>query len=193
MLKLIVLASGNGSTLQAIIDAINAGIIDCSIERIITDRECFAIQRAKDNNINSSVFDRKILQQDLSAQIAKQVELDQPDLIILAGFLSILDNTFVNNWTKKIINIHPSLLPKYGGQGMWGIKVHQQVIANKELESGCTIHYVDAGIDTGEIILQKKFQLTSGIEADELQSQIQMLEKQVLIEALQMLITNKKL
>ena len=154
MSKIAVFISGSGSNLQSIIDKTKMENSSYQIDIVLADRECFGIERAKLNGIENKVIDRKIYRENLSKEIFKILRNRDIDLIVLAGFLSILDEDFVNSWRNKIINIHPSLLPKFGGAGMYGIKVHEAVINAKEKESGCTVHYVEAGIDTGNIIEQ---------------------------------------
>lgn len=147
-----VCASGGGGNFQAIIDERNN--LDIDIIKLIVNKECGAINRALANNIPceqiSSTGDKVEFQCALDKAIPPET-----DLIILAGFMPIIPRLVCEKWHKKIINTHPSLLPKYGGKGMYGLKVHEEVMNNKEVISGCTIHYVDSGIDTGEIILQK--------------------------------------
>ena len=104
--------------------------------------------------------------------------------------MSILEPEFVKKWEKKIINIHPSLLPKYGGAGMYGIKIHEAVIKNKEKESGCTVHYVDTGIDTGEIIIQEKVTVSPDDTPETLQQKVLEKEHIILTEAIKKVFTD---
>ena len=184
-MRLAVFVSGNGSNLQCIIDAIdNKLLIDISIGLVIADRECFAIERAKKSNIKYLMINRKSI--DFKA-IDSELKKEKISHIILAGFLSIIDKSFCEAWKNKIINLHPSLLPKYGGKGMYGIKVHQAVIDHKEKESGATIHYVTAGVDEGEILLQEKCKVDENETATSLQNKIHVIEKEILIESLKIL------
>ena len=112
------------------------------------------------------------------------------DLIVLAGYLSIIDKDFISNWNNKIINIHPSLLPKYGGKGMYGMNVHEAVIANKEKKSGCTVHFVDVDIDTGKILLQRKVDVSNNETPESLQKKVLKEEHQLLIEAIEKVISD---
>ena len=113
------------------------------------------------------------------------------DLIVLAGFLSIIDEEFVEKWKGKIINIHPSLLPKFGGPGMYGIKVHEAVLAAGEKESGCTVHYVDNGVDSGEIIFQVKVPVMEGDTAEILQKRILVEEHKLLPKSISKIISER--
>ncbi|SEF41143.1 phosphoribosylglycinamide formyltransferase-1 [Caloramator fervidus] len=152
MYRIAVLVSGNGTNLQAIMDAIDEGNLNCFIEYVIADRNCYAIERAKKRGIKTAVLDKGL---DLSDKILQIIGKDL-DLIVLAGFLSILKGDILKVYENKIINIHPSLLPKFSGKGMYGIKVHEAVLKSGEKETGCSVHFIDEGIDTGKILLQEK-------------------------------------
>lgn len=155
MFKIAALVSGSGSNLQAIIDNINDGKLNCKIEMVISDREgAYGIERAKNNNIESFVVDRKLYKASLSDEILKLVK-GKVDLIVLAGFLSILKGEIMEEFKNRIINIHPSLIPSFCGNGMHGINVHKSAIEYGVKFSGCTVHFVDEGTDTGPIILQR--------------------------------------
>ena len=112
-------------------------------------------------------------------------------MIVLAGFLSIIDEEFVEKWKGKIINIHPSLLPKFGGPGMYGIKVHEAVLAAGEKESGCTVHYVDSGVDSGEVIFQVKVPVLEGDTAEVLQKRILVEEHKLLPKSISKIISER--
>ncbi|WP_410208942.1 phosphoribosylglycinamide formyltransferase [Fusobacterium sp.] len=192
MFKIAVLVSGGGTNLQSVIDNVKSGKLDCTIEAVIGDRKCYGVTRAVKAGVQGYIFDRKILKKDLCRAIDKVVSERGVDLIVLAGFLSIIDEEFVNKWKKKIINIHPSLLPKYGGPGMYGIKVHEAVIANKEKESGCTVHYVDTGVDSGEIIKQVKVPVFKDDTAEILQKRVLVQEHRLLPESIEKIIKESK-
>ena len=188
MPKIAVLISGGGSNLQSVIDSIKDKNLDCTIEYVISDRECYGIKRAENEGIKTVLLNRKEYGNSLSEKIGKILE-GNVDYIVLAGFLSILNPEFVKKWDRKIINIHPSLLPKYGGAGMYGIKIHEAVIRNKEKESGCTVHYVDTGIDTGEIIIQEKVAVTPDDTPETLQQKVLEKEHIILTEAIKKVFT----
>ena len=153
-MRLAVFVSGNGSNLQCIIDAIENGILhNISIDLIVADRDCYAIERAKKNNISCLKINRKL---DWYDDISIELYQHQITHIVLAGFLSIIPKQFCIDWQNKIINLHPSLLPSYGGKGMYGANVHKAVLENKEKHSGATVHFVTEGIDEGNIIIQEK-------------------------------------
>ena len=184
-MNLAVFVSGGGTNLQAIIDAVNIGEIPNSKnELIIADRNCYAIERASTNNIKHFLFNRK---EKNSAAIVSLLQEHKISHIVLAGYLSILDETICKIWENKIINIHPSLLPKYGGKGMYGEYVHKAVIENKEKVSGATVHYVTEGIDDGNILIQKEIAVEENDTYSSLQEKVLKIEHEILIESLKIL------
>lgn len=153
MFKIAVLASGGGTNLQAIIDKIKDGYINASIEIVIGSKEgIYALERAKKNNIKTSVVSKKEFGKETSNEILKLVE--NVDLIVLAGYLSILEGEILNKFKNRIINIHPSLIPAFCGDKMYGEYVHKAVIEKGVKYSGCTVHFVNEEVDGGAIILQ---------------------------------------
>ena len=189
MFKIAVLVSGGGTNLQEIIDNIENKRLNCKIEYIIADRDCYSLERGRKYNIKSVLLDKKEYGNKLSNEINKVLE-NKVALIVLEGYLSIIDKDFISDWNNKIINIHPSLLPKYGGKGMYGMKVHEAVIANKEKESGCTVHFVDVDIDTGKILLQRKVDVSNNETPESLQKKVLKEEHQLLIEAIEKVISD---
>ena len=188
--KIAVLVSGSGSNLQTIINNIENGNLNCEISCVIADRPCYALKRAEKHNIKAVLLDRKLYGDKLSDKINETLEKnnEKTSYIILAGYLSILSKEFIEKREKKIINIHPSLLPKYGGKGMYGMKVHEVVIKNKERESGCTIHYVDSGIDTGEPIMSIKIEVSENDTPESLQRKVLEKEHILLIKGIKKLL-----
>ena len=188
--RIAVFISGSGSNLQSIIDNIENGNLNCEISYVVADRECFGLQRAEKHGIKSIMLDKKLFGNKLSDEISAILEndIEKTDYVVLAGYLSILSENFINKWNRKIINIHPSLLPKYGGKGMYGMNVHRAVIEAKETESGCTIHFVDTGVDTGEIILQIKVPVLSDDTPEILQKRVLEKEHILLIEGIKKLL-----
>lgn len=184
-MKITVLLSGSGTNFQAILDTIDEGQLEhVEVIKVIADRECEGINRAIDNNIEYAVISRR--RKDFSEALEIEIPVDT-DLIVLAGFLSILPETIIDQFPKKIINIHPGLLPKFGGKGMYGIRVHRAVIEAGEKESGCTVHFVDKGIDTGDIILQTKVPVFRDDTAEILQKRVLKEEHKLLPRVLQQL------
>lgn len=192
MFKIAVLVSGGGTDFQSIIDAINSGYIEnCSIEAAISDRpDIYALERAKKNNIKTYVFDRKIHKDDISSCILKVLE-EKVDLIVCAGWLSILKGDLISKFQNKIINIHPSLIPAFCGSGMYGIKVHRKAIEYGVKVSGCTVHFVDADTDSGPIILQKTVPVYFDDTEDTLQKRILEQEHKALPEVVKLISLGK--
>lgn len=183
-MRICVLVSGGGSNFQSIIDSIkNETIKDAKIIQLISSNpSAYAIQRAKDNDIPIKVISKAEFTnlEERMDETLKAVEKSNPDLIVLAGFMSILPEKIIKKFKGKIINIHPSLLPKYGGKDHYGIKVHQKVIEACEKESGATVHFVDEGVDTGEIILQESVEVKNGDTPEELRDRVLEVEHKIL-------------
>lgn len=178
-MNIAVFASGGGTDFQSIIDGTESGLIDARISVLIASKpNIYAIERAKRHGIESKVFCKKDYEsgEKMFEEIIALLKSKNVDLIVLAGYLTILTENIVKAYENRIINIHPSLLPKFGGVGMCGIKVHEAVIASGEKESGCTVHYVDGGADTGKIIAQAKVSVESNDTAESLQKKV--LEKE---------------
>ena len=153
MKKILLFASGTGSNVENIIQHFK-NHHDIIVVGIYTNNpNAKVLDKAKNHNIPTLIFDREQLTDGFV--LDKIAEL-KPDLIVLAGFLWKMPEEIVKAYPNKIINIHPALLPKYGGKGMYGIKVHQMVLENKEKETGITIHYVNEHYDEGEFIFQQK-------------------------------------
>ncbi|HCW04745.1 MAG TPA: phosphoribosylglycinamide formyltransferase [Clostridium sp.] len=191
MYKIAVLISGSGSNLQAIIDNIEKEKLNCSIECVISDRpDVYGIKRAEEKDIKSYILDKNIYKTDLSDIILEIVD-DKVDFIVLAGFLSILKGKILEKFNNRIINIHPSLIPSFCGAGMYGIKVHENVIKSGVKVSGCTVHFVDKGTDTGPIILQKVVPVYFEDDPYTLQKRVLEQEHRALPEALDLLFQGK--
>lgn len=186
--SIVVLVSGSGSNLQRIIDCINSGELpNVEISQVIADRDCFALQRAEENSIQNQLIKKgKTFCSELDKVIPSST-----DLIVCAGFLSILTRDFCEKWNGKIINIHPSLLPKFGGKGMWGMNVHKAVLEAKEKQSGATVHFVTSGIDEGEIILQKSVEVSAGEAPESLAEKIHLVEYEIFPKAIHKVLSNK--
>lgn len=180
MKKLVIFASGSGSNFQAIINAIANNEIEAGIAGLITDREgIVAIDRAAKYHIPVSVipyFDDHTFTEQLSDQLSEW----NPDLVVLAGYLKKIPGKIVDAFDNRIINIHPSLLPKFGGKGFYGERVHQAAIESGETESGCTVHFVDNRYDRGPIIDQKKVPVKPGDTPADLANRILKAEHELL-------------
>jgi len=189
MLRIAVLISGGGTNLQAILDSCSNGQLKAQVSMVISDRPAGGLQRAEKAGVPAILLDRKVLKNNLNKAILDLLE-GECDLLVLAGYLSILSKELVDTWKGKIINIHPALLPAFGGKGMYGMNVHKAVLQAGEKESGCTVHFVDQSIDTGEIILQKRVPVLEGDTAEQLQKRVLEQEHLALIEALQIFVEN---
>jgi len=183
--NIVVFASGGGSNFQSLID--HQIKIGYKIILLITDKECMAIERAKINNIPYFFIDKNKFKKSFFHQINKNIPINT-DLIVLAGFMSILDEKFCEKWQGKIINTHPSLLPKYGGKGMYGVKVQESVMKAKEKKAGCTVHYVNKDIDGGQIIIQRSINVNYNETPWELGGRIHEEEKKILPKAIKIII-----
>lgn len=159
MKNIAVFVSGGGTDMQSVIDGIEKGKIKGKIVAVIASKQGIkALDRANKHNIPAYVFEKKnyLDSSIMYAEIIDVLKRNDVDLIVLAGYLGILTENIVSEYKGRIINVHPSLIPKYCGNGFYGLKVHQAVVDNKEKISGVTVHYVDEGTDTGKIIAQKR-------------------------------------
>ena len=184
MLRLGILGSTNGTDMQAIIDAIGQGKLNAKIKLVISNKqEAYILKRAQKNNILNKYISDKNLDRDRFGELITKnfIELNV-DIILLIGFMKILSDSFCLKWKDKILNVHPSLLPKYAGGMNNG--VHEQVLKNKEDETGCTIHYVTEEVDSGPILIQKKCSVLSNDSVETLKKRVQELEGEAFIEAL---------
>jgi len=173
--NIVVFSSGSGSNFQSIINAISTGVLDATITGLITDRENIrAIERANNNNIPYSIvspknFDSK---NEYELKLLKIINFYHANILVLAGYLKKIPSSVIDVFRNRILNIHPSLLPKYGGKGFYGIKVHEAVIQNGELESGCTVHLVNEIYDDGPILGQIKVPINSNDTPSDLAQKI---------------------
>jgi len=176
MLKLAVLVSGGGTNLQAIIDAIQAGkITNAEISLVISNKEgAFALERASKAGIASAYISPKQYsdKEEYSKAMEKLIKDAGAELVVLAGFLVVLPESFVKAFKGKIINIHPSLIPSFCGDGYYGLKVHEAALARGVKVTGATVHYVDSGTDTGPIIAQKAVYIQEGDTPEILQKRV---------------------
>lgn len=191
MFKIAVLASGGGSNLGAILNSIDKGEINVSVEAVITDKAgVYAIERAKERKIKHYVFDKKIYGKEISQKIYELLK-DKVDLIVLAGYLSILHGDILREFRDRIINIHPSLIPSFSGPGMYGIKVHEAAIRKGVKFSGCTVHFVNEEVDGGEILLQAVVPVLPGDDAKALQERVLKEEHKLLPYAVKLISEGK--
>lgn len=193
MQKLVVLASGSGSNFQSIINSIEDGTITgAAIAGLIAGRPGIkAIQRAEKHNIPVHILQTdtaRNLEKDLLEVLGRW----KPDLIILAGFLKKIPSSVIRKYQGRIINIHPSLLPKYGGRGLYGSRVHQAVLDSGEQVTGCSVHYVNDQYDAGTVIDQVSVPVLPGDDAESLAARVLKEEHKLLPEVIQKLLTQNK-
>lgn len=180
MVKISVLVSGGGTNLQALIDKIQSRELQgVEIVQVISSKEgTFALERAEKAGIKGKVVkDTETLLKELAAE--------GTDLVVLAGYMKVLDSVVIQAYRQRIVNIHPSLIPKYCGKGFYGKRVHQAVLEGGETVSGATVHFVDEGVDTGEIILQKEVPVMQGDTADTLAARVLETEHIIFAQAIQ--------
>lgn len=196
MLNIAVLVSGSGTNLQAIIDAIDTGkITNCKIACVVANKaDVYSLTRAKNHNIESQVVLKKDYA-DNSAFNKGLIDTLKPyniDLIVLAGFLSILSSDFIQEYKDRIINIHPSLIPAFCGDGCYGLHVHEKALDYGVKVSGATVHFVNEITDGGEIILQKAIDIKCDDTPQTLQKRImENCEWQILPMAIDLFCNNK--
>jgi len=195
MLRISVLVSGGGTNLQAVIDGIADGSIrGAEIVLVISSNpDAYALERAGKHNIKAVVIGRNNYPEQKARTKAIIAALDEAktDLVILAGYMSILEPELIEAYRGRIINIHPSLIPKFCGRGFYGKRVHEAVLAAGEKESGATVHYVDEGVDTGPVILQEKVPVLAGDTADTLAARVLETEHKILPEAVRKIIKER--
>ena len=174
MFKIAVLISGNGSNLEAIINACKDNIINGSVDIVISNNpDAYGIQRAKNHSLNYKIIDNKKFEtrEDFDRALVEELKYSNPDLIVLAGFMRILTPVVIEAFKNKIINIHPSLLPKYPG-----LDTHNSVIKNGDLKHGVTIHFVNEVLDGGQIIAQGELSVDPNETEKQLKRRIHSIE-----------------
>ncbi len=172
--RIAIFASGSGSNAQKIMEHFKKHL-DAEVVIVLTNNpEAYVLQRADNFEIPSHIFDKnEFYKTNFVVDILKNLQID---LIVLAGFMWLIPQNLLKAFPNKIINIHPALLPKYGGKGMYGDRVHHAVIDAKEEESGITIHFVDENFDEGEIIHQSRFRIEAGDDLEMIKFKGQQLE-----------------
>jgi phosphoribosylglycinamide formyltransferase-1 len=186
MKKIVLFASGNGSNVENIIQYFKKSQ-DVSIVAVFSNNEhAKVLERAKNHNICAESFTKTEL---ADGTILDKLITLQPELLVLAGFLLKFPATIVAQFPSKVINIHPALLPKYGGKGMYGNHVHQAVFDNKEKETGITIHYVNENYDEGEFIFQKAVNIEKCKSIEEIAEKVHELEHRYFPNIIEQLLT----
>ena len=183
-LRIAVLVSGSGSNLQALIESQNNKFFSSRIEIVISDNSAsYSLERAQEAGIETRVInnDNDLLDILIDRKI---------DLLVLAGYLKIISTEVIKKYQNMIINIHPSLLPKYGGKGMYGMHVHRAVYKSGETESGATVHKVTDVVDGGDIIIQEKIDITDCASAEDIQKKVLTVEHGILKKAIKIMENN---
>ena len=188
MKKIVIFASGSGTNAENVALYFNKTEIAKVIYIFSNNTNAKVLDRAKNMNIPTEVFSKEDFNGD---KVLHKLNNLQPDLIILAGFLLKFPQNCVAAFPNKIINIHPALLPKYGGKGMYGMNVHRAVVEKKEHETGITIHYVNENYDEGNIIFQKNVSLTGNETPEEVAAKVYKLEQRYFPGVIEELITQE--
>lgn len=190
-----VLVSGGGTNLQSVIDHIENGYLDKAriVQVISSSPGAFALERAAKAGIPGICIDKEQFPDGggRNREILRKLRETDTDLVVLAGYMSILNPELIEAYRSRIINIHPALIPKYCGKGFYGKRVHRAVLDGCETESGATVHFVDEGVDTGRIILQEKVPVEPGDTADALAARVLAVEHRILPQAIKLFCDGK--
>jgi phosphoribosylglycinamide formyltransferase-1 len=187
MKRILFFASGNGSNVDNIVNYFKNNDSISTVGIFSNNPNAKVLEKAKSFDIFSFVFNKEELAEVI---VLEKIKSLQPDLIVLAGFLWKFPEHIIAQYPKKIINIHPALLPKYGGKGMFGMHVHQAVFENHEKETGITIHYVTKNYDEGEFIFQKSVTIENCKTAGEIANKVQTLEHEYFPQIIERLLTS---
>ena len=190
MIKLGVIGSTGGTDLQFILDAIGSGELNGVVSVVISNQKsAYILERANRHNVPAVFISHQGKEREVfDEEVAGVLKAHAVDLVLLIGFMRILSPEFCDIWRERLLNVHPSLLPKYAG----GIdsNVHREVLKNGDAETGCTIHFVTDEVDGGPILIQKKCAVTAEDTVELLKTKVQALEGQALIEAIQLIQNN---
>ena len=190
MLKLGVIGSTNGTDLQVVLDAIRSGKLNAEVSVVLSNQKnAYILERAENHNVPAVFISHKgKSREEFDAKITSLLKEHNVDLVLLIGFMRILSAEFCREWRDRLLNVHPSLLPKYAG-GM-DTNVHKDVLNNGETETGCTIHFVTDEVDGGPILIQKKCNVEPDETVETLKTKVQKLEGEAFIEAIQLIQNN---
>ena len=171
----VVLLSGTGSNLQALIDSDDVKASPATIRAVISNRaDAYGLQRAKDAGIDTRVLDHKAFEgrEAFDAALIEVIDEFKPQLVVLAGFMRILSESFTSEWPNRILNVHPSLIPAFCGKGYYGLRVHEEALRRGVKVTGATVHFVNEIPDGGEILLQKAVDVLPGDTPEQLQRRV---------------------
>lgn len=196
MLRVLVMVSGGGTNLQAIMDAVADGsITNVELAGVISNKpEAYALERAAKAGIPAACVSPKSYEnrEEFNQALLDKVDSFHPDLVVLAGFLVILPELLIRSYKNRMINIHPSLIPSFCGKGYYGLKVHEEVLKRGCKVTGATVHFVDEGCDSGPILLQKAVEVKRGDTPEVLQRRVmEEAEWKILPQAIQMIANGK--
>ena len=187
MKKIVIFASGSGTNAENIIKYFAETKIGTVVAVFTNRQDAKVIERAKNYQVPVVVFSKDEL---IEGKILQKLNTFRPDLIVLAGFLLKFPQNIIGAYPEKIINIHPALLPKYGGKGMYGMNIHRTIVENKEKETGITIHFVNENYDEGNIIFQKDIALSGNETPEGVAHKIHELEQEYFPQVIERLLTN---
>ena len=190
MIKLGVLGSTRGTDLQAIIDSINKKELGAEIVVVISNKKgAYILERAKQNKIPYVFISHKGKnREEFDGEITSVLKKSEVELILLIGFMRILSAGFCHVWRDRLLNVHPSLLPKYAG-GM-DVSIHEEVLKNRERETGCTVHFVTEDVDKGPILIQKSCPVDDNDTVETLKTKVQQLEGAAFVESIKLIQNN---
>ena len=187
MIQLGVLGSTRGTDLQAILDAIKSGDLNADVSVVLSNRKnAYILKRAENHSVPALFISHKGKpREEFDSEMTVVLKEHNVDLVLLIGFMRILSAEFCREWREKVLNVHPSLLPKYAG-GM-DTNIHEEVLNNCETETGCTIHFVTDEVDSGPVLIQKKCNIDSNDTVETLKTKVQKLEGEAFIEAIKLI------
>ncbi|WMI66787.1 phosphoribosylglycinamide formyltransferase [Aestuariibaculum sp. YM273] len=174
MKRIVIFASGSGSNAENLVEYFNNNDVASVVQILTNNPQAKVLDRAKRLKVSALSFNKIALTE--TNDVLNLLNATKPDLIVLAGFLWKFPEAIINEYPNKVINVHPALLPKFGGKGMYGMNVHKAVVDNKETETGITIHYVNENYDEGAIIFQAKCDVTPTDTAEDVAAKIHELE-----------------
>lgn len=190
--RLAVLVSGRGTNLQAILDATRAPDYPAEVVVVISDRPgAYALERARQAGVPAYVVPWSRDPADFGRRLAEVLDAHRAQWVCLAGFLRILPPEFVQRYRGRILNIHPSLLPAFGGRGMYGERVHQAVLASAAVESGCTVHFVTEDVDAGPVVAQARVPVLPDDTVETLAARVAEQEHRLYPEAIRRVVTRQ--
>ncbi|MDR1662851.1 MAG: phosphoribosylglycinamide formyltransferase [Endomicrobium sp.] len=196
MIRLAILASGGGSNMQAIVDAYKFGVLKGLAEVVLVisnNANAFVLERARKENIKSVCIERKSFKDDefFNKAIFTKLQVASVDLVCLAGYMRMIDKEILKVYNRRILNIHPALLPKFGGKGMYGHFVHEAVVKAGVKKSGATVHFVNEEYDSGKIILQKEVEISKSDTPGDIAKKVLEAEHKIYPQAIKKVIEEK--